>query len=194
MDAPTQVPEMGTRLRVTALQGTGGMLVVPHQIENRRAGEVVYMHGIVGGHGGDVWWCKHENGDIAPYSWGELDFVDMVNLTLDRDEKYPFFSVIEDEEDKPYGTLCEFSEAERRQIEAAMEAFDAAQDLMKQRWEETQQRSKDAQPKPESERREAGSRRKETAPSPCPNCGKAGLAHDSPQMGTRQCPACGWIG
>lgn len=80
MDAPTHVPEIGTLLLVECLITTGGMLLAQADLDKRRAGEVVKMHGIVGGHGGDVWWCKHENGDIAPYCWSELEYSDPPEL------------------------------------------------------------------------------------------------------------------
>ncbi|KKN96716.1 hypothetical protein LCGC14_0163600 [marine sediment metagenome] len=93
----------------------------------------------------------------------------MPKISIDCDEHYPHFSVIEDEEDESHGTLCEFSDAEYRQILEAMEAFEAAQDLMEARYEETVRKAAEADLNRFFD---------------CPNCGHTSVI---PQLSCRIC-------
>jgi len=74
MKEPKQIPPSGTKLKVTNLHSTVGWLIAKKHIKRRRTGEIVTMGGYVPGHGGDVLWCKHDNGDVSVYSWKELEF------------------------------------------------------------------------------------------------------------------------
>jgi len=76
MDSPSTIPAIGTKLLVTELRDTRGFLVQPKHMSVRRAGETVTMKGWVPGHGGDVWWCKHDNGDVGAYCFTELEFAE----------------------------------------------------------------------------------------------------------------------
>lgn len=84
MKQPDMVPDAGTILRVTHLGSTSGMLIATKHLDCRRAGEKVTMRGWVPGHGGDVWFVQHDNGDIAVYSFTELEVVDVVEDFVER--------------------------------------------------------------------------------------------------------------
>ena len=67
------LPKEGTKLRVIRLVSTDGMIIATHNLTNRRLGNVEYV-GPVPGHGGDIWWCRHPEEDIAAYRcWDELE-------------------------------------------------------------------------------------------------------------------------
>ena len=91
----------------------------------------------------------------------------MPKVRIDNDERYPYFSVLEDS--SPCGLLCEFTEEEHRQILEAVEAFETAHDLMKTRYEETEKKEAENDPKAFAE---------------CPNCGY------KPSMPLRVCTNC----
>ena len=78
MNEPESIPANGTKLRVVNMWTDESYLkalfVPEYRKAMRRAGEVVEMAGYVAGHGGDVWWCRHANGDVAPYGWAELEY------------------------------------------------------------------------------------------------------------------------
>lgn len=63
----------GLRVTTGNLESTRGMLIVPDKIANRRAGAHGVIGGYVAGHGGDVWWVKHDDGAVAPYMFTELE-------------------------------------------------------------------------------------------------------------------------
>ena len=68
------VPGHGTRAMVSRLDGdTRGMLIASRHLDCRREGEVVTLMSYVPGHGGDVWFCEHADGDVAAYGLRELD-------------------------------------------------------------------------------------------------------------------------
>jgi hypothetical protein len=80
MNSPTHIPKNGTKLIVTNLdKETKGFLVKEKHTACRRVGEVVEMMGYVPGAGGDLWWCKHSNGDIAAYGFWEVEFANQKN-------------------------------------------------------------------------------------------------------------------
>lgn len=57
-------PELGT---------TKGMVAMPTVLSNRRASASGTIHGIVPGHGGDVYWVRHDDGTTAPYHFDEFE-------------------------------------------------------------------------------------------------------------------------
>ena len=65
----------GLRVRTAeALGSTTGMLIVKDALDDRKEGVTGTVMGFVAGHGGDVWWIRHDNnGKVAPYSFTELD-------------------------------------------------------------------------------------------------------------------------
>ncbi|HBI25646.1 MAG: hypothetical protein UT41_C0001G0234 [Candidatus Wolfebacteria bacterium GW2011_GWC2_39_22] len=66
-----QVKE-GISIKTTALKSTKGMLVKHEYLAARKAGATGIVMGFVPGHGGDVWWIKHEDGSIGAYCFNEF--------------------------------------------------------------------------------------------------------------------------
>ena len=58
------------------LNGFVGMLIADKHLKCRENNIKVEVLDWVPGHGGDVWFCKHENGDIGAYTISELKPVD----------------------------------------------------------------------------------------------------------------------
>lgn len=65
--------KVGLKVRVTHLESTTGYMIAPQAIAKRKAGVVGEIVSWVSGHGGDVWWVKHEDGDVAPYCFTEFE-------------------------------------------------------------------------------------------------------------------------
>lgn len=66
----------GIRVRVTKLGETKGMLIKPKHLDCRREGVTGVVDGYVPGHGGDVWWVKHDDStDIGAYVFDELELI-----------------------------------------------------------------------------------------------------------------------
>jgi hypothetical protein len=88
MKEPQSIPANGTKLRVVSLNTDEvylrAMFVPDYRKAMRRAGEVVEMAGYVAGHGGDMWWCRHANGDVAPYCWEELEYEPNDSMRVDE--------------------------------------------------------------------------------------------------------------
>lgn len=66
------------KMRVKTVDPLGdvtGMMVVATQLANRTAGKVGTVEGYVPGHGGDVWWVRHDDDTVAPYTFDEFDEV-----------------------------------------------------------------------------------------------------------------------
>lgn len=55
------------------LESTAGMIVNPSNLDNRRASAAGEVLGPVPGHGGDVWWVRHDDGAVAPYCYTEYE-------------------------------------------------------------------------------------------------------------------------
>lgn len=55
------------------LDTTTGMLIKPEYLTNRKSNVTGVIHDWVIGHGGDVWWVKHDDGLIAPYAFTEFE-------------------------------------------------------------------------------------------------------------------------
>ena len=65
----------GLRVRVIADNGTMGMFVKEEHLVLRHVGATGTIIDYVPGHGGDVWWVRHDGNDgkdIAAYSFTEL--------------------------------------------------------------------------------------------------------------------------
>lgn len=67
----------GLRVKVVKLDTTEGMRVaLKHRIV-RATGITGIVDGVVGGHGGDVWWVKHDDSDdVGAYCFTELEAID----------------------------------------------------------------------------------------------------------------------
>jgi hypothetical protein len=74
---PEEILKNGTRVVTSAhLESTRGLLVVTHRLEMRRPNVRGTIAGWVAGHGGDVYWVRHDGDDaniVAPYGWGEFE-------------------------------------------------------------------------------------------------------------------------
>ncbi len=64
----------GLRVKTTKLGETKGMIIAPRHLTARREGVIGTLTGYVPGHGGDVWWLKHEDdGEVGAYCFDEFE-------------------------------------------------------------------------------------------------------------------------
>ncbi len=61
------------KVKITRLESTTGMLIKKEYLDNRKLGAVGEIVNWVPGHGGDVWWVKHDSGEVAAYCFTEFD-------------------------------------------------------------------------------------------------------------------------
>ena len=63
------------RVRVHTVSGTSGMLITQKHLDVRREGAIGIVMGHVPGHGGDVWWVRHEDAydEIGAYMFNEFE-------------------------------------------------------------------------------------------------------------------------
>lgn len=79
MDCPRYILEVGTWIKTHAefeRDSTKGMLIVQRHLDNRRVSQRGQVSGIVAGHGGDVYWVRHEGDsdkDGAAYGFWEFE-------------------------------------------------------------------------------------------------------------------------
>jgi hypothetical protein len=77
MDEPPHVLPNGVKIVTNATPngslGSAGILVKKKYLEARRPNMKGEIAGFVSGHGGDVYWVRHENGQIATYGWWEFE-------------------------------------------------------------------------------------------------------------------------
>lgn len=66
---------VGNKVRVTTLVSTAGFIVDPKAIQARRVGAKGKILGYVPGHGGEVWWVKHSDGEVAVYFHKEFEIL-----------------------------------------------------------------------------------------------------------------------
>ena len=50
------------------LYHTSGLLLPDHILKRRKPNTVGFVHGIVAGHGGDVWWINHSDTPDEPFN------------------------------------------------------------------------------------------------------------------------------
>jgi hypothetical protein len=63
----------GMRVKTTELGSAKGLTVKPRHLDCRKVGITGTVSGYVPGHGGDVWWVKHDESDeVGAYSVTEL--------------------------------------------------------------------------------------------------------------------------
>lgn len=78
MEEPKYILANGTRIITNDTLGpTTGMLITQKYLDARRPSTPGIVCGIVGGHGGDVYWVKHEvDGQSfgAAYCWSEFEY------------------------------------------------------------------------------------------------------------------------
>src|SRR4051812_44052293 len=76
MKQPTFILQTGTPViihRSLAKDATGGMMIKTEYLEARTAGATGKIVGVVGGHGGDVYWVQHDDGKKAAYCFDEFE-------------------------------------------------------------------------------------------------------------------------
>jgi|HubBroStandDraft_5_1064220.scaffolds.fasta_scaffold1300916_2 hypothetical protein len=76
MKVPEYILRIGTRVVTHARLGsTRGFIVAQKLLEARRPSALGLIWGVVGGHGGDVYWVKHDDGTGAAYMSDEFELV-----------------------------------------------------------------------------------------------------------------------
>ena len=83
MEEPKYILEPGTTVKIhdhTFGRTSAGLIVKQEYIDARTPSAKGIIRGIVGGHGGDVYWVQHgEDGEgkpvIAAYGWWEFELV-----------------------------------------------------------------------------------------------------------------------
>lgn len=76
MDQPAEILKNGTRIQVhNNLGDTKGMLIKEEILTRRTPGITGRICGIVGGHGGDVYWVRHDGEEDtgSAYGWWEFE-------------------------------------------------------------------------------------------------------------------------
>lgn len=63
----------GLKVKITKLGDTKGMIIKPRHLDVRKVGVTGTIVGYVPGHGGDVWWVRHEDGEIGAYVFNEFE-------------------------------------------------------------------------------------------------------------------------
>jgi hypothetical protein len=63
----------GLRVKITKLGETRGMLINPRHLDVRAEGKKGVVSGYVAGHGGDVWWVRHDSGSVGAYMFTEFE-------------------------------------------------------------------------------------------------------------------------
>ena len=81
MQEPSVILANLTRIRTSErLDGTGGMLISEHHLSQRKPNAIGAICGIVGGHGGDVYFVAHLGAtSMAAYGWWEFDLAPAVS-------------------------------------------------------------------------------------------------------------------
>ena len=65
--------KIGLRVEVKKLGDTKGMMIKKEHLDVRTVGAKGKVMGYVPGHGGDVWWIKHDDGLIGAYVFDEFE-------------------------------------------------------------------------------------------------------------------------
>lgn len=78
MQEPEHVLESGTKVRThETLDDTKGMTIVEKHLNARAPNKEGVIVGIVGGHGGDVYWVRHpDTVHVAAYGFWEFELAD----------------------------------------------------------------------------------------------------------------------
>lgn len=77
MEQPDYLLEAGTKIKTHETLGqTKGFLIRQDYLDNRKPNTEGTIRGIVGGHGGDVYWVENEDHSIAAYMFTEFELVD----------------------------------------------------------------------------------------------------------------------
>lgn len=65
----------GIRVKITDLEELPSMFVKEEYLKVRKIGKTGEVVNRVASHGGDVWWVKHENGEVGAYCYDEFELV-----------------------------------------------------------------------------------------------------------------------
>lgn len=77
MTEPECILPVGTAVVThSELDDAPGLLVGPAYVLRRAGNERGVVKGVVGGHGGDVYWVEHGDGAVACYGWWEFELID----------------------------------------------------------------------------------------------------------------------
>lgn len=77
MEEPKTLLAPGTRILThETLGSTTGMLIVPDKLANRKPNQKATLGYYVAGHGGGIYWAKHDQTDeVAAYGWMEFELL-----------------------------------------------------------------------------------------------------------------------
>ncbi len=74
MREPEYILNPMTRVKTNRLYSTGGFMITQKHIDARKPDTIGVITGIVGGHGGDVYWVAHLGDSCtAAYGWEEFE-------------------------------------------------------------------------------------------------------------------------
>lgn len=76
MEQPQYILETGTEVVTASRLKKEDFLIVPRILKNRSPATKGKIKGVVGGHGGDVYFVTHGEDKVAAYGWWEFDLVD----------------------------------------------------------------------------------------------------------------------
>ena len=63
----------GLRVSIGVLGDSNGMAISQEHLRWRRQGAIGIVLRHVVGHGGDVWWVRQDDGQVAAYSFDEME-------------------------------------------------------------------------------------------------------------------------
>jgi len=68
--------KVGLYVKIVKLGDTKGMFIKQQYLDVRQVGVTGIITGYVSGHGGDVWWIKHDGADqVGAYAFDEFEKV-----------------------------------------------------------------------------------------------------------------------
>lgn len=75
MKEPRHILEAGTKvLTHQVLEPTTGMMIRQDYLDARRPNAKATLGDVVPGHGGDIYWARHEDGSVAAYGWMDFEY------------------------------------------------------------------------------------------------------------------------
>ena len=67
---------VGLRVEVKKLGDTRGMLIQKEHLDIRKLGVKGTIVGYIPGHGGDLWWIRHDDGTVGAYVFDEFEKIE----------------------------------------------------------------------------------------------------------------------
>lgn len=74
----------GMRVRVTSLGATSGWLIAARYLDARKVGVIGTVMAHVPGPGGDVWWVRHDSGNVGAYGCDEMEPLESSSESVQR--------------------------------------------------------------------------------------------------------------